>query len=125
MPGPPPMARWTVYTSIVTRRPELPKWVVYIVECTTGELYTGSTTDLERRVQEHNSGRGAKFTRARIPVELVYREEVNDRSEALRRELQIKSMKRTEKLELIHSSLKRRERRRSRPGSPAEKDHVR
>lgn len=64
-------------------------------------LYTGCTTDVERRVREHNSGKGSKFTRSRLPVALVYREELGARSEALRRERAIKAMRRTEKLGLV------------------------
>ncbi len=75
-------------------------WVVYVLRCRTGQLYTGCTTDLERRVREHNSGAGSKFTRSRLPVVVVYREELGNKSEALRRELAIKAMRRSEKLEL-------------------------
>jgi putative endonuclease len=81
-------------------------WTVYVLRCRTGELYTGSTTDIERRVKEHNSGAGAKFTRSRLPVTLVYREELRSRSEALRRENAIKAMRRRDKLLMIgHTAL--------------------
>src|ERR1022692_4519480 len=60
-------------------------WTVYVLRCRTGQLYTGCTTDLERRIREHNSGTGSRFTRSRLPVTLVYKEEVEGRSEALRR----------------------------------------
>lgn len=81
-------------------------WTVYMVRCRTGELYTGCTTDLERRVEEHNSGSGARFTRSRLPVTLVYTEDAGDRSAALRRESAIKAMTKREKLELLsHSAL--------------------
>ncbi len=76
-------------------------WVVYVLRCRTGQLYTGCTTDLERRVREHNSGAGSKFTKSRLPVVVVYREELRNKSEALRRELAIKAMRRSEKLELV------------------------
>ncbi len=76
-------------------------WVVYVLRCRTGQLYTGCTTDLERRVQEHNAGVGSKFTRSRLPVAVVYREELRSRSEALRRERAIKAMRRSEKLRLV------------------------
>lgn len=76
-------------------------WTVYVLRCRTGELYTGCTTDLARRIREHNSGTGSKFTRSRLPVTLVYREELESRSKALRRELAIKSMRRSEKLLLV------------------------
>lgn len=81
-------------------------WTVYVLRCKTGELYTGCTTDLERRVREHNSGAGSKFTRSRLPVDVVYKEELGGRSEALRRERAIKAMRRSEKLLLVgHAAL--------------------
>ena len=76
-------------------------WVVYVLRCRTGELYTGCTTDLERRVKEHDSGKGGKFTRSRRPVTVIYKEESENRSEALRREHVIKKMRRKEKLALV------------------------
>jgi len=76
-------------------------WTVYVLRCKTGELYTGCTIDLERRLREHNSGTASRFTRSRLPVALVYKEELGGRSEALRRELAIKAMKRDEKLLLV------------------------
>jgi predicted GIY-YIG superfamily endonuclease len=81
-------------------------WTVYVLRCKTGELYTGCTIDLERRLREHNSGTGSKFTRSRLPVAVVYREELGGRSEALRRERAIKAMTRTQKLRLVgHAAL--------------------
>ena len=81
-------------------------WTVYVLRCKTGELYTGCTTDLDRRVREHNSGSGSKFTRSRLPVAVVYTEELGNRSEALRRERAIKEMRRSEKLHLVgHTAL--------------------
>ena len=81
-------------------------WVVYVLRCRTGQLYTGCTTDLERRVREHNAGTGSKFTRSRLPVTVVYREELGGRSEALRRERAIKAMRTGEKRRLVgHSAL--------------------
>lgn len=74
---------------------------VYILRCADGTLYTGITDDVERRLAAHNSGKGAKYTRGRGPVELVYREEAADKSAALRRELAIKRLSRAEKLALI------------------------
>ncbi len=76
-------------------------WVVYVLRCRTGQLYTGCTTDLERRVREHNAGVGGKFTRSRLPVAVVYTEELGSRSEALRRERAIKAMRRGDKLRLV------------------------
>lgn len=74
---------------------------VYLLRCADGTLYTGCTNDLSRRLAAHNSGKGAKYTRSRRPVELVYREEVPDKSAALRREAAIKRLSRKEKLALI------------------------
>ncbi len=71
------------------------------MRCRTGQLYTGCTTDLERRVREHNSGTGSRFTRSRLPVTVVYKEQQGSRSEALRRERAIKGMRRSEKLLLV------------------------
>jgi len=75
--------------------------VVYILQCADGTLYTGWTTDLERRLQAHNSGRGARYTCGRRPVRLVYREEQPTRSAAQRREAAIRRLARTDKLKLI------------------------
>ena len=78
------------------------RWYVYIVRCRDGSLYTGICTDLDRRVDEHNgSKRGAKYTRSRRPVRLVYSESVLNRSEASKREHVIKKLKRVDKLKLI------------------------
>ena len=76
-------------------------WKLYILRCRDGSLYTGITTDLEKRVATHNSGKGAKYTRGRCPLELVYSENCPDHSAALKREIEIKSLTRGEKLKLI------------------------
>ncbi len=80
-------------------------WMVYIVRCSDDSLYTGVTTDAERRVNEHNGqgakGKGAKYTRVRRPVSLVYSECCNDRSDACKRESAIKKMSRNQKLSLL------------------------
>ena len=78
-------------------------YYVYIVKCADDTLYTGIATKLERRIEEHNSSnKGAKYTRARRPVRLVYQEEYPDRSSASKREYEIKkTMTRAEKLQLI------------------------
>ena len=74
----------------------------YILKCSDGTLYTGYTTDLDRRVKEHNEGsKGAKYTRCRRPCELVYYEEFSSKSDALKREYRIKRMTREEKLKLF------------------------
>ena len=75
--------------------------VVYILECADGTLYTGYTTDLERRVAEHNAGEGAKYTRGRTPVEVVHRERYGSRSAAMAREYEIKQWSRQEKVRLV------------------------
>ncbi len=76
-------------------------WFVYILLCGDGTLYTGSTDNVERRATVHNEGKGAKYTRSRLPVRVVYREECADRSTALRREAAIKRLTRAEKLALL------------------------
>ena len=72
----------------------------YIVKCCDNTLYTGWTTDLDRRIEAHNSGKGAKYTRSRRPVELVYAERFDTKQEAMRREWEIKQLSREEKLRL-------------------------
>ena len=78
---------------------------VYILRCSDGTLYCGWTTDLERRIAVHNAGTGAKYTRSRRPVTLVYSETYKDRHEALIREQRIKQMTRKAKQELIRNDL--------------------
>lgn len=82
------------------------KWVLYILECYDGTLYTGISNDVERRLSEHQNGRGAKYTRGRRPVKLVYFEEYVDRSDASKREMEIKRMSREAKLLLADSQTK-------------------
>ncbi|MCR5482191.1 MAG: GIY-YIG nuclease family protein [Clostridia bacterium] len=74
---------------------------VYILRCSDGNLYTGWTVDLQKRLECHNSGKGSKYTRARRPVEMVYFEELATKNEALRREAAVKKLSRDEKLKLI------------------------
>ena len=76
-------------------------WIVYILECSDRSLYTGITNDLERRLEEHRSGRGAKYTRYRSPLTVRYAERRRTKSAALTREAAIKSLTRSEKLTLI------------------------
>ena len=78
-------------------------WHVYIVRCADSSLYTGIAKDLEQRIESHNLGRGAKYTRSRRPVELVYSESVDSRAAALRREIEIKRLERDAKKKLIES----------------------
>ena len=75
--------------------------VVYVLECADGTLYTGYTTDLERRVAEHNDGNGAKYTRGRTPVTVCYRERYESRSAAMSREYEIKQLTRVQKERLV------------------------
>ena len=79
-------------------------WYVYIVRCADASLYTGIATDVSRRIAEHNAGSGARYTRARLPVQLVHVENAPDRGAALRREYQIKQMRVARKRDLIRSS---------------------
>lgn len=76
-------------------------WYLYILRCGDGTLYTGITTDVERRLEEHRQGRGAKYTRGRGPLELAYQEECGTHSEALKREYAVKQLPRDEKERLI------------------------
>ncbi|WP_419764619.1 MAG: GIY-YIG nuclease family protein [Arcobacter sp.] len=77
-------------------------YFVYILECCDGTLYTGITTDVEKRLDEHNSSpKGAKYTKARRPVKLIYAESSSDRSSASKREYAIKKLSRVKKLQLI------------------------
>jgi putative endonuclease len=79
---------------------------VYILECSDGTLYTGWTNDLEARIATHNAGKGAKYTRSRLPAKLVHYEPARTKSEALKREQELKRMTRAQKLKLIkHSQL--------------------
>lgn len=78
-------------------------WFVYIVKCCDGTLYTGVTNDLDERVKQHNLGKGAKYTRARKPVNLIYSEKCDSRSTALKREAEIKKLTRAQKQALIVS----------------------
>ncbi len=83
----------------------MPSFFCYIVECMDGTLYTGWTTDPERRLREHNAGRGAQYTRSRRPVRLAYVEPVADRAAAMRRERALKALSRDRKLAMIQASL--------------------
>lgn len=76
-------------------------WYVYILQCKDGTLYTGSTDDVQRRLAVHNSGKGAKYTRGRLPVEVVYAEVCESYSAALKREYAVKQLTRIQKLEMI------------------------
>ncbi len=76
-------------------------WFVYIAECSDSTLYVGISNDVEKRIAKHNAGIGAKYTKGRLPVKLVYIEKCKDKSGASKRELQIKSWPRKKKLLLV------------------------
>jgi len=80
----------------------LSEFYVYVLECADKTLYTGYTNDLDKRLKAHNSGKGAKYTRSRRPVRLIYSECFESKSEALKREYQIKQLTRIQKLKLIY-----------------------
>ena len=85
-------------------------WYLYILRCGDGTLYTGITDDLDRRLATHRAGKGAKYTRGRGPLELIYREECGTHSQALKRELEIKAMPREKKLKGLKEALAEQER---------------
>ena len=77
-------------------------WYLYILRCGDGTLYTGITTDVEKRLEAHREGKGAKYTRGRSPLELVYRECCGDHSNALKREIAVKKLTRSQKERLLN-----------------------
>jgi len=79
------------------------QWFVYIVECNDNTLYTGITNNIELRIQKHNTKKGAKYTKARLPVKLIYNQECASKSAALKEEYRIKQLTKKEKLELIRN----------------------
>lgn len=79
-------------------------WYVYIIECKDNKLYTGITNNLERRIKQHNSGNGCRFTKYRTPVELIYNQKLRTKPQALKREIAIKRLKRAQKLNLIEET---------------------
>jgi putative endonuclease len=95
-------------------------WTVYLARCRDGTLYTGITTDLARRLEEHNAGFGAAYTRSRLPVSLVYCEPAGDRPGALRREYAIRQLSRENKEVLVSTA-----RGLGPSGGPALDSHVR
>lgn len=78
-------------------------WYLYILRLSDGSLYTGITKDVKRRIEEHEKGNGSKYVRSRLPCELVYIEEMEDRSEALKREAEIKNWDKERKERLVSS----------------------
>ena len=82
---------------------EVKRWIVYMLRCSDDSLYTGITTDLNRRIDEHSSGRGSKYVASRTPIEAEYIELGHDRSSALKREAQIKNLSKDEKERLCET----------------------
>jgi putative endonuclease len=95
----------------VARGPAARGWCVYLLRCRDGSLYAGATNDVAGRLARHAAGKGARYTRSRLPVVLVYRERAADRSTALRREAALKRLRRAEKLDLVARAAARRRRR--------------
>lgn len=85
----------------VQRRPPPPHWLVYILRCRDGSLYTGITNDLPKRLQAHGTGKASRYTRSRLPVRLAYQEQQPTKSLALKREAAIKALPRAAKLRLL------------------------
>jgi predicted GIY-YIG superfamily endonuclease len=82
------------------------RWYLYLVECRDGTLYTGITNNLHRRLSEHNNGTASRYTRSRLPVKLIYRERCPNKSSALKKEYEMKSLSRKEKEEYINKQSK-------------------
>ncbi|MFW6040654.1 MAG: GIY-YIG nuclease family protein [Thermoplasmatota archaeon] len=76
-------------------------WYLYILRCSDDSLYTGITTDIQRRLKEHREGEGSKYVRSRLPCRIVYKEKLDGRSDALKRESDIKSLSKKEKERLV------------------------
>jgi len=79
----------------------MPNWYVYIVQCRDKSLYTGISTDVEARINKHNAGKGARYTRSRKPVHLVYKQKMQSESAARKREIELKCWPRSKKLQLV------------------------
>jgi len=80
-------------------------WCVYIIECKDSSLYTGITMNIERRLKEHNSKKGGKYTKVRLPVKLIYKESYKNKGDALKREIQIKGWSKRKKLALARGDI--------------------
>ena len=98
--------RLTPEAAAASLNPRLPdgvplRWIVYILRCADGSLYTGITNDVDRRMADHEAGKGARYTRGRGPFQLVYNEVCKDRGFASKREMEIKSLTRDQKLRLV------------------------
>lgn len=90
------------------RKKRLPSWFVYMLLCHDGSLYTGATCDVKRRLAQHQQGKGARYTRARLPVSLVFRKAAGNQSLAFREEARLKKLRREEKLRLLTPAMRRR-----------------
>jgi putative endonuclease len=86
----------------------LPMWYLYILECSDKSYYTGITKNIAKRVEAHNLGKGARYTRTRTPVTLVYHERCGKQAKAMKREIQVKNMRRKQKKALIDKKAKRK-----------------
>ena len=85
------------------RKKRTPKWILYVLKCRDDTWYTGITTDLARRVLEHNAGRASRYTRSRLPITVIYQEPCSSRSTALKKEYAVKQLSRKEKAEYMTS----------------------
>ncbi|TLS76387.1 GIY-YIG nuclease family protein [Mariprofundus erugo] len=101
-PGQQPAAALQPDTDIPAASPA--PWFIYLIRCRDGQLYTGITTDVERRLSEHRAGKGAKYLRGRTPLSLAFSQQVGSHSDALKMERSIKKLSKTEKEKLICSS---------------------
>lgn len=90
----------------MTHPKKLKRWFIYVLKCSDGSLYTGSTNDINARFAKHSAGKGAKYTRARRPLKLLYSRRFNTKSEALKAEYRMKQLSRSEKLSLILDQVK-------------------
>jgi predicted GIY-YIG superfamily endonuclease len=94
--------RWSLFSLRVREKKlSVRGWLIYILRCREGSLYTGITNDLAKRLQAHQEGKASRYTRSRLPVKLVYLESAANRSAAMRRERMIKRMNRRQKIFLI------------------------
>ena len=78
-------------------------WFLYMIRCNNGQLYTGITTDIERRFSEHTNGKGAKFLRGKGPLEMLYQKKIGSHSEALKAEISMKNMSKADKEQIVRS----------------------
>jgi len=85
------------------RKKRMPKWILYVLKCRDNTWYTGITTNLARRVLEHNAGRASRYTRSRLPITVIYQEPCRSRSTALKKEYAVKKLSRKEKAEYMTS----------------------